>query len=451
MKAALVVAVLVVGGLPSVALPGAVEQAEGSPFAARLSGILGTEAVELGAVTGSLRDAVVAWDARLGIARSPGALDVLHSLDPTVAERVSSLLFALLAAEAVREDVFPGLKMDDAKQLAGYEGSFLSLDGVDPRPLQMAALGLVQAADAFADFPRIEASTLTERVPPRVNLPPVLVLDPDGVDNLYDRDAVLALDFGGNDLYDMNAGGSWLSVFLAGAPPECQTAVETIAASVGVGCENEDAMLVFTVAMAIDLAGDDHYGVRKPPRAADAFCTDEPIVRRVVTQGAGSAGIGILLEYQGNDVYDGRTLAQGHGHSGGVGILADFQGDDRYTAIRASQGSGLVAGTGVLYDGGGNDAYSFEAPMGGVFNTDLVKCDATKRIGLGAGILGATGHFLDEDGNDVYRIDAQGVGYGALGVGTFIDLGGGADDYGTYPGRTNDVLAKEGTGLFLDR
>lgn len=399
----------------------------------------------------SLLELVHAWDARLGVARDPAELQALEGLDPQLADAVAELLAALLAAAEVRDEVFAGISNDEILARAD------DLDGpvvADNAALRAAASGLSETVDAvlpilqaFAD--RLPTVSAPLGVPPLVNLPPVLVLDPLGVATDFTKDAVLALDLGGDDLYDMNAGGSIIGIIHTADPATCQVNGANI---VSVGCEYHDAIVSITAALAIDVGGNDRYGVRKTPQFQDASCqTSTPIIRRIVMQGAGSGGLGMLVDVSGNDVYDAKTLSQGHGHISGVGVLVDMAGDDSYTAIRSSQGSGVLGGSGVFADLGGRDTHTFAAPAGGIFNVDSGQCDATARLGLGAAAVAATGYFYEHEGDDSYKISPIGLGEANLGHGVFVDRAG-TDNYNGYPGRTNGArtVNSGGQGLFVD-
>lgn len=406
-----------------------------------------------------LADLVRAADARLGVDRPDGAVDAALARLPADLERpLARLLAAVLDAQAARDRAAADL--DDGALLAHLAGAAPapSAEGVDGDAMRAAAEALRRAA--LREVPALEraraggpggpagpGAAVPLAGPPAVDLAPVLVVDPFGADNLYDRDAVLAVDLGGDDLWDSNAGGSIVALFPSGDPSTYQHQVGPVA----VGGDFEDAFLVVTASLAVDVAGNDTYGLPRAPGALDGRCTDEPVVRRVVVQGAGSGGVGVLVDAAGDDIYRAKTLAQGAGHVGGAGVLDDLDGDDTYRAVRAAQGAGILGGSGLLHDRQGDDRYLFEAPAGGILNVDSQRCDATVRFGLGAGVLGATGHLVDGDGADLYRIGDQALGFGALAAtGTFADAGGDPDDYGGYPGRGDDRTTTEDGGLFWD-
>jgi hypothetical protein len=152
--------------------------------------------------------------------------------------------------------------------------------------------------------------------------------------NRYEKDCLLTIDLGGDDVYANSAGGT-----------------------------------IYTpakVSISIDLAGDDVYRTEVG-----------------LAQGSGVYGIGMLVDCEGDDVYESKNVSQGAGHVG-VGVLWDWAGDDRYTAAAVSQGAGFQ-GIGLLRDDGGRDVY---------------------RVGLqGQGFGGVQGFgvLLDAAGDDSYR------------------------------------------------
>ena len=88
----------------------------------------------------------------------------------------------------------------------------------------------------------------------------------------------------------------------------------------------------------IDLAGNDVYRSSKPG-----------------VQGGAILGVSMLLDYEGDDVYEAQDIAQGSAIAG-VGILIDYKGNDRYHGLRRVQGHAL-GGLGILIDKEGNDDY----------------------------------------------------------------------------------------------
>ena len=187
--------------------------------------------------------------------------------------------------------------------------------------------------------------------------------------------------------------------------------------------------------VVIDLSGNDRYEGVKPG-----------------IQGGAILGLSLLIDAEGNDVYDARDVAQGSA-LGGVGLLIDVAGDDRYRGLRRVQGQAL-GGLGILVDRDGNDDYhaamwaqGFGGPLGFGLLDDLagddhLYCGGMWRDsypetpgyegwgqGVGAGIRqvgnGGLGMLLDGGGDDVYEYDyfAHGGGYW-LGAGFARDFGG---------------------------
>lgn len=405
-----------------------------------------------------LQALVAAWEQRLGVDRPPLETAVLAGLPTDLATPVRDLLSALLFVQHVRDEAFQGI---DDEELARFQhteqadpDALALIADVDTQRLQRASMALAQVVEdalpALQDAAVGPAHALPGTSPdaPLIDLAPVLVMDPLGEANLYDKDAVLMIDLGGDDVYDANAGGSMIHRGLVGDPESCQQHT----AGYSIGCENEDAFESYTASLLIDVAGDDTYGVYKPPRpgSRDALCGDEEIIRRVVTYGSGSGGLGMLVDLTGNDTYHGKTLSMGHGHLAGVGVFFDATGDDTYQAVRSAMGSSIIQGAGFFLDGAGHDDYRFQAPENGLFNVDRGFCDRSARLGLGSAVIQSTATFIDAMGDDTYRVESQALGHvEAMGAAQFFDLGG-SDDYGGYPERENGQVLV-GVATFVDQ
>jgi len=208
-----------------------------------------------------------------------------------------------------------------------------------------------------------------------------------------------------------------LSDYMASSPAfeNVSLNVETPAGYVTIGGTGDD---VHTVpgenghAILIDLGGDDTYDCH--------------------AGGTASAMNGVAVSIDlgnGTDTYnrlddpddfdrsvgysDDDTSQQGAGRYG-IGILVDYGGNDEYHSVRMSQGS-AVFGVGILADFGGDDSYEMEAlGQGGAFS--------------GVGIL------IDDDGVDSYEAWAKSQGFGAVnGIGYLVDRGGAGDTYLAHP------------------
>lgn len=216
--------------------------------------------------------------------------------------------------------------------------------------------------------------------------PLCLLIDPAGQD-IYDLPFIttrnkpfyLLLDLAGDDLY-RSAQPSFFSLM-------------------GLGLSFDDAgndlyqLGDFSFATALgsgihqDSAGDDHY------------------IGGLFSQGAALAGINVLCDLQGNDVYSAHSMSQAFGSVLGAGVLADYAGADLYylggkylhaplmpqdyRSMGQGMGFGMrpamAGGLGFLYDKAGNDKY-----LAGVY-------------AQGVGYWYSTGVLIDESGNDVYN------------------------------------------------
>lgn len=347
-----------------------------------------------------------------------------------------------------------------------------------------------------------------------LDLWPVLRVDTNE-DSCYAHDYILIIDSSGDDTYDNNAGSNLVD--LLRRPPLKETVEEESVededaddaprvATKARGCRHAIPGLAAAdctpvAAIVLDTKGDDRYGVKEDPkgdllptvvgstffegpdftdRPGDAHCTSESksVVARMMTQGAGFLGLGVLRDASGYDVYTGKTGSQGTGHVFGIGILSDGGGEDVYTAVRNSQGFALVGGIGILMDkGADDDSYDFYMPppkidsssteekvfkpsaaqdsdlktemdlntkagIGGVID-DIEACDRVSRFLQGAGNVSALGVLVDEGGDDTYvggneensggpglpfkETSSQGYGNNAA-VGVLADRAG-TDDY----------------------
>ncbi len=213
------------------------------------------------------------------------------------------------------------------------------------------------------------------------------------------------------------------------------------------GSAGATASLTNPVSLLLDLGGNDIYG--------DANESS-------VTTGVGLLGVGLVLDSDGHDKYNGSIFAQGAGLFG-VGVLYDRSGNDIYKSQLSSQGCGYF-GIGLCFDGVGDDDYYIHGSGQGLGG-----------VGGGVGVCASCG------GNDKYKAEpfseivnrgdyhskhtingneAQGAGFGrrgdgsdghawAGGLGAIIDING--DDY-YYSGNWSlGVGYWFGTGIAIDR
>lgn len=318
------------------------------------------------------------------------------------------------------------------------------------RTIEIADLG----SEPDATFPPFAADT-----------PLGAILVHDSSDDTYaDGDvaaeqALLLVDLGGNDIYEVPAGASSES---------------------------------HPVAVVLDVRGQDRYGYKEIPSALDGdlLVSDEkgrytpldtpdkdygPItLSRIGRQGAGLAGIGFLWDLgNGNDTYRSLAISQGFA-SMGVGVLFDEAGDDDYAAEAGAQGAAVFgigalidlagkdtrksvtfsqgfAGTqaaAVLFDASGDDLYACDigdpttgghplylsAQLPGKGNTSMCQGAAMGRRPFGANdpsyMAGGIGILRDAGGVDRYdaSVFAQGTGYWQ-GLGMLLEGGMGGDTY----------------------
>lgn len=187
--------------------------------------------------------------------------------------------------------------------------------------------------------------------------------------------------------------------------------------------------------LLIDLQGDDKYRGVQPGVQGGAILGVSMLLdlegndvyqARDVAQASAIAGAGILIDYDGNDVYAGVRRVQGQA-LGGVAMLVDRNGNDRYHAALWAQGLGGPLGFAVLDDLAGRDHYY----LGGLYPDSYEETPGYDGWGQGVGnglrqvANGGIGVLLDGAGDDVYEFDymAHGGGYW-LGVGMARDFGG---------------------------
>ncbi|MEO0071751.1 MAG: hypothetical protein ABIK39_06690, partial [candidate division WOR-3 bacterium] len=218
----------------------------------------------------------------------------------------------------------------------------------------------------------------------------VIIGGPD--DNIYERDAALIIDLGGNDIYYNRAGGA-------------------------IGVLDQPFSIV------LDIKGNDHYNSSKLFSQGSAlFGTgvlfdmegDDVYRGKHYTQGAAIFGTGIFWDFTGNDLYDAGFFAQGAGHYG-IGVLIDNEGNDTYRSFCYCQGFAGTWGYGLLAEGRGNDLYY----AGGKYKHEplLPREYRSFSQGFAIGVRpdagGGIGFLCDFQGNDFYNAEVfcQGTSY----------------------------------------
>ncbi|MGA3206257.1 MAG: PDZ domain-containing protein [Syntrophales bacterium] len=224
---------------------------------------------------------------------------------------------------------------------------------------------------------------------------------------VYDKDAALILDLGGNNLYLNNAGGTRPDI---------------------------------PVAMVIDWGGHNRYIARDNFSQGAAlfgggFLIDlgghSTFVALDGSQGAGLWGIGLLYHGDSSSVFLSRSISQGVGQMG-VGLLVGREGHDSYSCLYGGQAFGLYGGAGILINKGGNNTYR----LGGLRPDFRDPQKSTVSMGQGfgygwrtdgdkKGVPGGIGILIDEKGDDTFIADyfAQGSSY-YYGIGILDNRGG---------------------------
>jgi hypothetical protein len=149
-----------------------------------------------------------------------------------------------------------------------------------------------------------------------------------------------------------------------------------------------------------------------------------------------SGGVGILVDGDGIDRYEGSIFAQGGGFWFGTGILADRGGDDSYDALWYGMATGAHYATSFLLDGGGNDTYGGVFPRVNItiagahdFSTTFLIDESgddtysASRISLGSGNSNGIGFFVDNAGSDHYDVRSR---YAIGSAGLFNEMPGSA-------------------------
>jgi hypothetical protein len=231
--------------------------------------------------------------------------------------------------------------------------------------------------------------------------------------------AALLIDRAGNDRYESALGGCGAGAFGVGVLFDDDGADEYHCAawSAGSAIYGAGALVdqgsqtdvyesqVFSqgaggpgaLGILVDAGGDDLYRANGPIPSA----YNTPGTYMAFSQGVGTGirpydagGVGVLLDYGGNDRYDGGEFAQGGGYLWGIGLLRDESGHDLYYGTRYAQGFAVHSAFGMLIDLSGDDVYwgSSAATQGAAWDQSIAV-------------------LFDAQGDDFYR--AQSLSQGA--------------------------------------
>ncbi len=302
-------------------------------------------------------------------------------------------------------------------------------------------------------------------------------------DNVYECEAAMIIDLGGNDIYYNRAGGA---IGVLDKP-----------FSVVVDLKGNDlyqsgkifaqGSAVFGCGVLFDLKGDDVYRSKHYAHGGAIFGTgvlrddegNDIYDAGFFAQGAGHYGTGLLIDKNGNDTYRSFCYCQGFAGTWGYGLLAEVEGNDLYYAggkyrhepllpreyrsfaqgfaigVRPDAGGGI----GFLADFQGNDFYNAEVyaqgtsywySLGMLYDEEGFDHYNAAQYSQGAGIHLSVGALVEEEGNDSYfsRLGpSQGEGHD-LSVGVLVDRKG---DDGYYASGGQGIGLTNSVGLFIDQ
>lgn len=218
--------------------------------------------------------------------------------------------------------------------------------------------------------------------------------------------------------------------------------------------------------------GDDRYAA-----LGGADCTyGDAGTYHAVSQGAAfgfrqvaSAGVGVLLDRGGCDVYEAGNFSQGCGYYFGWGTLIDLGGDgpsdDLYEGSRYAQAAAAHSALGSFLDAAGDDRYRgwVGAEQGAAWDlcaTAFLDDQGNDRYEPGPGFsIGASAHnglalFVDGGGRDRYLVGPGGAGpndyHGGPSASVFLDVGGDPDEYVGGGCADGAVAASGQVGLRID-
>ncbi len=231
---------------------------------------------------------------------------------------------------------------------------------------------------------------------------------------IYLEPPFLIIDGGGDDLYEFSGYPDeypFTMIFdLAGNDKYRSTDT----ASPGIGGS------ILGMCILVDLDGDDIYEAKN------------------IAQGASIFGVSIHIDRNGNDTYIAEHFSQGAA-TFGIGILADSSGHDSLYCLSTSQGYGYTQGIGILVNHSGNDRYVAEDQT--IFDPSPQTKEHNSSLAQGVGFgkradyidghswAGGIGILCDVSGDDIYSagLFTQGCGYWYA-VGMLLD-GSGVDSY----------------------
>ncbi len=221
------------------------------------------------------------------------------------------------------------------------------------------------------------------------------------------------------------------------------------------------------VGAIIDNKGNDSYLVDS--RSLDIGRYNDHYVSMCQGYGLGlrpfyAGGIGLIIEGEGNDIYNTDIFGQGGAYWYSLGAIVDKGGHDKYNGYQYSQGAGIHLAVGLLKDYDGWDFYQSNGVSQGCGHDfgfgmlwDVKGNDnySTYSLSQGAGNADGIGILIDESGTDGYLNkypgSTRGYGnprreYGSIGV--FLDASG--TDYYSQPGYDSTIINSSNWGIFND-
>ena len=226
----------------------------------------------------------------------------------------------------------------------------------------------------------------------------------------------LLFDAAGADRYDCDAWSAGAGIYGGGVLMDAGSGSDAYVSQVlsqGVGGPGGAGLL-------IDGGGADLYRANGPVPSA----YDTPAVYMSFSQGVGfgirpydHGGFGALIDYGGDDRYEGGEFSQGGGYFWGVGLLHDAAGNDLYYGNRYAQGFAAHQAAGLLSDLAGDDVYwaTTAAAQGAAWDQSVAMLfDAGgndsyrgQSLAQGAAAMQSRAWLYDAQGNDVYWSSLQ--------------------------------------------
>ena len=289
----------------------------------------------------------------------------------------------------------------------------------------------------------------------------------------FRRPVLVIIDLEGDDYYrGQNAGVQGGAVF------GCSLLVDRRGNDVYQASDVAQGSALCGVGILVDMDGNDYYGgVRRVQGHAlggigillDKNGNDQYRAALSAQGFGGPLGFGILDDLHGDDAYhcggyylDGYPETPGYDGwgqgigaglrqiaAGGIGILLDGDGDDVYEYDYMGHGGGYWAGLGIARDFAGNDTrYGGTRKM---FDGSPRSERMFQRFGCGFGCHYAIGFCFDDGGDDVYGNTIMGIGMGwDLGIGYLCDIGCGNDVYNGTGSQNEGYGMQAGMGVLFD-